>query len=108
MGLSASLKSNDLHHVDAECLQTMPAYSIKLCICVRVLFLHVSVCMPMSATQESLSDLLAVHQWFGVRDDFSAVLVSRPLTADLTTEQHTLQLWAEMVSESLISASLCG
>lgn len=60
----------------------------------------VFVCLFMSVTQESLSDMLAAHQWFGVRDDFSAVLVSRPLTTDLTTDQHTLQLWAEMVSAS--------
>ncbi|KAG5265671.1 hypothetical protein AALO_G00245020 [Alosa alosa] len=49
------------------------------------------------ALQESLSDLLAARQWFGKRDDFSAVLVSSPLTTNQTTDQHTLRLWAEML-----------
>ncbi|XP_063040246.1 phospholipase B1, membrane-associated [Engraulis encrasicolus] len=60
--------------------------------------------------QESISELLASHQWFGERDDFSAVLFSGPLgnhhptdhgslytTTNPTANQHTLQLWAEIL-----------
>ncbi|KAL2099031.1 hypothetical protein ACEWY4_005511 [Coilia grayii] len=59
--------------------------------------------------QESVSGLLASRQWFGERDDFSAVLLSSPLgnhhsnhhsarpTTNPTANQHTLQLWAEML-----------
>ncbi|XP_031436627.1 phospholipase B1, membrane-associated isoform X1 [Clupea harengus] len=66
-----------------------------------------------AALQESLSDLLANRRWFGERDDFSAVLLSSPLSTyhttdhiadhstdhstDHTTDQPILQLWAEML-----------